>query len=551
MNSRYYKPSIAVILFLFMLIAVCGKVKTAEASSRRVIASGNCGKVLYDDYGGIKRKGNVRYKLYKNGTMVISGNGEMGNFGTFTDCGTKYKMEKLMPWYKYRANIKKLVLKKGVKTIGKNAFQGCTNLKTITWAASIKTVNDYAFCKCDGLEKIKLPSSVKHWENSVFAQCRCLKKVTMDEDFQFYYSVKYHDEDDIIYESNVIGEINVDGWYMFNGCTRLKTVILSEQLKAIPPYFVKGCKNIKKFTVPSGVEYWGSFPNSLCTGKYVLPASVKILGIGGFAGCTNLKGIVLPEGLETIQHPFEGCSSLREAELPGSVKRLDSAFYQCTELESITIPETVIGFGTRLFEGCTNLKSVNLPGNMPYIPSYCFKECVNLEKIKLPLGIGYIGDYAFEGCQKLKEIALPDSVDEFGEYMFKDCISLEEVEWNLKKEYYIEKGAFQNCQKLKEIILSENAYGIGGEAFSDCESLKELVIPQNVRILHYNLFSNCKNLKSITVLSDNITFLDNRVFDGIPKNIIIYVPKGRFCEYKETFRQAGIKVDKQNIQELS
>lgn len=57
------------------------------------------------------KKSSVKYEL-KNGTLTISGKGEMPKDMTF----------------KSNKKIKKVVIKKGVTTISEKAFEGCTKL---------------------------------------------------------------------------------------------------------------------------------------------------------------------------------------------------------------------------------------------------------------------------------------------------------------------------------------------------------------------------------------------------------------------------------------
>ncbi len=56
-----------------------------------------------------------------DGTLTISGHGKMEN----------YFLTNPAPWYHCRASITKVVIKDGVTTIGRCAFNKCTSLKEI------------------------------------------------------------------------------------------------------------------------------------------------------------------------------------------------------------------------------------------------------------------------------------------------------------------------------------------------------------------------------------------------------------------------------------
>lgn len=75
--------------------------------------------------------GKVTYKV-KGTTLTISGKGEMPKSMVF---GKKSKTK----------NIKKVVIKKGVTTISKNAFKNCKKLKRVQLPSTLKKISGYAF----------------------------------------------------------------------------------------------------------------------------------------------------------------------------------------------------------------------------------------------------------------------------------------------------------------------------------------------------------------------------------------------------------------------
>ena len=69
-----------------------------------------------------------------DGTLTISGEGDMYNFAT-TDA----------PWQEYKEKIKNVILPEGLTTIGQYAFSGAVNLEKITIPASVETIAENAF----------------------------------------------------------------------------------------------------------------------------------------------------------------------------------------------------------------------------------------------------------------------------------------------------------------------------------------------------------------------------------------------------------------------
>lgn len=88
----------------------------------------------------------------------------------------------------------------------------------------------------------------------------------------------------------------------------------------------KNNTNIKTFTLPDSIKGIASsaFENCIALESINLPASLEWIGSGGygtntgtatFNGCSNLKEIIIPDSLTSVNFPyylsvFEGCSSL-------------------------------------------------------------------------------------------------------------------------------------------------------------------------------------------------------------------------------------------------
>ena len=103
-------------------------------------------------------------------------------------------------------------------------------------------------------------------------------------------------------------------------------------------------------------------------------------GGGTFAYCTNLKSIILPNGLMYIKEAcFESCKSLTNISLPDSVISIDNAFGSCSSLVSITIPESVTSIGT--FYECRSLTNITIPESVTSIGQYTFRYCSSLTNI--------------------------------------------------------------------------------------------------------------------------------------------------------------------------
>ena len=73
------------------------------------------------------------------------------------------------------------IIPDSVKTIGSNAFEGCTGLTGVTIPYGVKTIGNSAFSGCIGLKSITIPNSVTEIEGSAFSGCIGLKSITITE----------------------------------------------------------------------------------------------------------------------------------------------------------------------------------------------------------------------------------------------------------------------------------------------------------------------------------------------------------------------------------
>jgi hypothetical protein len=88
----------------------------------------------------------------KDGTLTISGKGKIKNFREWKD----------RPWNEYRSAITKVIIKKGVTSIGDNTFNGCSNLTSVSISNSVTSIGKYAFRSCSSITSIAIPNSVTY-----------------------------------------------------------------------------------------------------------------------------------------------------------------------------------------------------------------------------------------------------------------------------------------------------------------------------------------------------------------------------------------------------
>lgn len=146
---------------------------------------------------------------------------------------------------------------------------------------------------------------------------------------------------------------------------------------------ITGCEKMRDdcFTIENGIltGYWGEEEN------VEVPRRVKEIGdmAFGHSGCTNIKSIVLPNGLKRIG---------------------DSAFELCQNMEKINIPQTVTEIGVAAFCECERLREITLPNKPHSIGERAFFRCISMQSITFPASTIEIGITPFLSCEGLQSI---------------------------------------------------------------------------------------------------------------------------------------------------
>ena len=294
--------------------------------------------------------------------------------------------------------------------------------------------------------------------------------------------------------------------------------------------------------------------------EIIIPATfnglpVKAIDPDAFLNTNGrIKGIVLPEGLESIgSHAFHTCYNIKSIIIPSTVKTIGSSAFVGTGLVSITFAEnsSLEFIGDHAFQECDDLESIVLPEGLKTIANSAFSQCKNLKSVTIPSTLKYVGDSAFIYCAKLEnvyisdltawcnieyenylaesycanplsyakhlylngelvtEVVVPDGVTFIPEDAFStaDIVSVTLPEGLLK----IGNAAF-NLAGITSIVIPDSVTEIGSFAFAGCEKLESVTMSKNLKTMGTYAFYNCKNLKNIE-LYEGVTQIPTSAFD--------------------------------------
>lgn len=103
-------------------------------------------------------------------------------------------------------------------------------------------------------------------------------------------------------------------------------------------------------------------------------------------------------------------SRITEINVSESVKTIgDGAFANCTDLYSVTLPTDLTSIGNEVFKNCRLLTSLSIPRGT--IGNYCFSGCTSLVDLELPEGLTHVSKALLAGCDTIQNLIIPSTVE--------------------------------------------------------------------------------------------------------------------------------------------
>ena len=372
------------------------------------------------DTGSCGKDGdNVIWTMYDSGTLVISGQGEMEDFGNWADMASSasYVNEN------FNNSLNRIVIENGVTSIGDYAF-------LFTWDIFTRSVD------------VSIPESVKYIGHEAFGGL-LLNDYTIPETVtgigenifgiynyspgDYYYNTlpEWYKSarDGLLYYDNILHtykgnlpenqELNIEikegtrlvSANAFSGFyKKLKSVYVPNSVQAFEGNPFRGCPDVRVTIADDNpymcVDEYGVIYNADKTKLIAAPAN---LYYGAY---------VIPDTvIEICDGAFSGCKQLYSVEIGSNVKEIgEYAFYDCDSLSSVIVPGNVKIVDCSAFSGCDNLEKIDLLFGVEIIYDSCFSGCEKLSEINLPNSLTAVGGACFYGLKSLKFIDLPDSI---------------------------------------------------------------------------------------------------------------------------------------------
>lgn len=521
---------------------------------------------------------------------------------------------------KYTGTAEAVVIPDGVTEIKAGAFDDCSSVKSITIPKSVEKIGG-------GVDSSK--------DIHVFGGCSSLEELNVDAANEAYAS-----QDGILYNKEKtrlircprgksgaltipegVTEIGVES---FHDCGSLTSISIPKSVTQIQMLYFKeliidglyqnpfeGCNSLKELKVAADNKNYASENGILYnkdktsllrylpepSGTVDIPANVKYIGAGAFAGYTKLTDITIPQGATSIGY---------------------RAFYGCSGLKSVVIPESVTSMAPLVFRNDDHLTGLTIYGKAgSYAESYAKGAGIKFSSDGAPVGKKTISgknvsispsSYVYDGKAKKPAVTVKYgntvlkkgtdytvdyrnnknagtakviitgkgnytgtvtktftiTVKKGSSHTVGDCqykvtgaSAVTVMKMNNKKAVKvtipktvkiggkdfkvtaIEKNAFKKNTKITSVVIGDNVKTIGTSAFEGCAKLTKVTVGKGVMEIGGSAFKNCKKLGTVTIKSTKLKKVGKNALKGIKATAKIKVPVKKLSDYKKLFKNKG------------
>ena len=470
----------------------------------------------------------------------------------------------------------------GLNYIGASWFESCEKLSNISLPNTVTFIESRAFAFCPRLRSITLPTQVAEIQNDVFAGCSNLTTIIVPSgkpatlkgvnQFEKNRGLKIYVPDSVV-------TLYKQQW------TEYKDYIVG--MSKYPYSKVVTVTGVGQLASKLGLHVVEDNATGYNTevrwleGPYTMYDSLTVIGpLNGY----DLAVIRYMAGADAWNSdPTDGklrYLNLWNAQLKKDTrwsyncdgedeytdadnKVGDYLFDNCTAIETVIFPKSVTYIGENIFEMATGLKRVAIGRNTTEVECDILQDLDDyggIEELVFLTNQHVTSDYSDPWEAPIQKVYVPRS--QMGEYMSDDKLSSRAQSitslfdddhilfrtadygglffpTEIREAENVE-GIFNGDLELKDFSEFQKFQGVkwlGDKAFSGCSNLKTITLPGSVEYISRRAFEGCSTLDSLLVDCDSIFTLERDVFESLPSDFRIYVPKSMIAKYQERWSQ--------------
>lgn len=440
--------------------------------------------------------------------------------------------------------IREITIPKGVVTICRNAFRGCSKLEKVNLPDTVTTIEEGAFAEDIALSKISL-SKVKKLGDNVF-EGTALESVVLEKGCVHLGKEIFKDSalTSVVFKSDV-NEITQG---MFYGCEKLESVTIDSPATVVGESAFEG-SGVKVITLPKSIEQVGKRAFAGCAYLEKVIIENKDCSIfdsaDTFTGGTALSGYrasTTKDFAEKFDYNFEeyGLSYKISFDIDGGENKQAAWYaYENDSLrDQVTVPKKE-GYD---FQGyyAEDVQMYDEEGKLTDA-SYTVQNDLQMKAKWEKVKDTKVTTPSPSVSPKPSSSPLPSGTIE------KDILSAGKLKYKVTrlsgktgtvsvvgvKSKKVSKLSVPSTVKINGFTFKVTE--VGAKAFKGCKKLKSLTLGKNIRKIGKKAFFHDKKLKKVAVKSRKLKAIGKSALKGISRKAVIRIPKSKKKAYRKLF----------------
>lgn len=339
-------------------------------------------------------------------------------------------------------------------------------------------------------------------------------------------------------------KVKTIGKSAFEGCSKLTTLNLGQDLMTVGDRAFYNCTNVTKLTFPDAITTIGdeTFYNCSSVTEVTVGSKLQSIGISAFEGCSSFTAIILPDNFTSMgASAFEDCKKLTVAKLGNSLTAVPAgAFKNCIALSEMTVPASSVSIGDQAFYNDSALAVITMNEGLRTIGNEVFWNNSGIITFTIPGTVTSIGRNSFYGCTNTSVLRFKDGegtltidsyytrskkiddmtsrysyTDRYYDYFYDCPIKTLYLGRDLKYDYadnasvydYVDgywkemsraSAPFVNSTTLQKVTIGSKVTFLYNHLFHNCDKVTTIDIPASIANIYGNAFDDCSSLTATT-----------------------------------------------------